>query len=165
MVMTAFKRLLLVSIALATLAFIMPWAAGPATRDLAIRVSMVLVVGWLAIVVYALIRFGRLGLWFLLGTPLVVFWLFVLFMIAWGCALSRHAREVNERYGDISTVDQLIERVHRFADHFAIDSTVSNLHLLGPWFGSSARKCPTFQFASCTEEFQLGPLKLKVCVD
>ena len=86
MVMTAFKRLLVVSLVLATLTFIMPWAAGPATRDLAIRVSLAVAVGWLAILVYAVVRFKSRALWLLLGTPLVGFWFFVLFLIAWGCA-------------------------------------------------------------------------------
>jgi len=84
--MTAFKRLLLVSLGLAALAFVMPWAAGPTTRDTAIRVSIMIAAGWLATVVYAFVRFKMRGLWFLLGTPLVAFWLFLLFIISWGCA-------------------------------------------------------------------------------
>jgi hypothetical protein len=85
-VIRAFKPLLLISLALAILAFIMPWAAWPAKTDLAIRVSAAIAAGWVATVVYALVRFKKRGLWFLLGTPFVVFWFFVLFMIAWGCA-------------------------------------------------------------------------------
>jgi hypothetical protein len=58
----------------------------PANTDLAIRASAVLAFSWLAVVVYAFIKFKKRGLWFLLGTPLIGFWFFVLFLIAWGCA-------------------------------------------------------------------------------
>jgi hypothetical protein len=50
---------------------------------LAVRGSAVLAASWLAIVVYAFVKFKKRGLWFLLGTPMIVFWLFVLFVIAW----------------------------------------------------------------------------------
>jgi hypothetical protein len=84
-VIRAFKPLLLISLALAILAFIMPWAAWSANTDLAIRVSAAIAAGWVVTVVYALVRFKKHGPWFLLGTPFV-FWFFVLFVIAWGCA-------------------------------------------------------------------------------
>ena len=82
----AFRPLLLISLGLALLAFVTPWAVRPANLDLAIRASAVLAAGWVATVVYALIRFKKRGLWFLLGTPFIVFWFFVLFLIALGCA-------------------------------------------------------------------------------
>jgi hypothetical protein len=82
----AFKPLLVISFGLAILAFVTPWAVKPASRDLAIRASAVLAASWFAVVVYAFIKFKRRGLWFLLGTPLIGFWFFVLFVIAWGCA-------------------------------------------------------------------------------
>jgi hypothetical protein len=83
---TAFRPLLLISFGLALLAFVTPWAVRPANTDLAIRASAVLAFSWLAVVVYAFIKFKKRGLWFLLGTPLIGFWFFVLFLIAWGCA-------------------------------------------------------------------------------
>jgi hypothetical protein len=86
MITTAFRPLLLISLALATLALVTPWAVQPASTDLAVRGSAVLAASWLAIVVYAFVKFKKRGLWFLLGTPMIVFWLFVLFLIAWGCA-------------------------------------------------------------------------------
>ena len=86
MITTAFRPLLLFSLALATLALVTAWAVQPASTDLAVRGSWVLAASWLAIVVYAFVKFKKRGLWFLLGTPMIVFWLFVLFVIAWGCA-------------------------------------------------------------------------------
>jgi hypothetical protein len=83
---TAFRPLLLISFGLALLAFVTPWAVRPANTDPAIRASAVLAFSWLAVVVYAFIKFKKRGLWFLLGTPLIGFWFFVLFLIAWGCA-------------------------------------------------------------------------------
>jgi hypothetical protein len=86
MVIKAFRPLLLISLALAILAFVTPLAVRPASTDLAIKVSAVLAASWVAIVVYAFAKFKKRGLWFLLGTPLIGFWFFVLFVIAWGCA-------------------------------------------------------------------------------
>jgi hypothetical protein len=86
MALKAFRTLLLISIGLAILAFVTPLAVKPASTDLAIRASAVLAASWFAVVVYAFIKFGKRALWFLLGTPLIGFWFFVLFLIAWGCA-------------------------------------------------------------------------------
>jgi hypothetical protein len=82
----AFKPLFLISLGLALLAVVMPMAVRPANTDLAIKASAVLAASWVAIVVYAFAKFKKCGLWFLLGTPLIGFWFFVLFVIAWGCA-------------------------------------------------------------------------------
>jgi hypothetical protein len=82
----AFTPLLLISLGLAVLTFVTPWAAKAASTDLAIRAGAVLATSWLALVVYALITIGKRGLCFLLGTPLIGFWFFELFVIAWGCA-------------------------------------------------------------------------------
>jgi hypothetical protein len=83
---TSFRSLLLISLGVALLAFVMPWAVKPGSTDLAIRASGIVAAVWLSTVVYAIIRFKRRGLWFLVGTPLIGFWFFVLFLIAWGCA-------------------------------------------------------------------------------
>ena len=83
---TAFRPLLLISLGLALLAFITPWAVRPGNMDSAITVSAVLAVMWLVVVVFALVRFKKRGLWFLLGTPLIMFWFGVLLLIAVGCA-------------------------------------------------------------------------------
>jgi hypothetical protein len=81
-----FRQLFLISLGLAILAVVTPLAVRPASTDVAIRVSVLVAASWVAIVVYAFIKFKKRGLWFLLGTPLIVFWFFVLFVIAWGCA-------------------------------------------------------------------------------
>jgi hypothetical protein len=42
---------------------------------------------WGALILFAFTKFRkRAALWFLLGTPVIVFWFFVLFLIAWGSA-------------------------------------------------------------------------------
>jgi hypothetical protein len=87
----AFRRLFLISLGLAILAVVTPLAVRPASTVLAIRASALVAASWVAIVVYAFIKFKKLGLWFLLGTPLIVFWFFALFVIAWGCAHSLKA--------------------------------------------------------------------------
>jgi hypothetical protein len=81
-----FKPLFLISLGLALLAFVTPWAVRPASIVLAIRASAVLAASWVAIVVYAFIKFKKRGLWLLIGTPVIVFGFFMLFVIAWGCA-------------------------------------------------------------------------------
>jgi len=86
MVINAFRPLFLISLALAILAFVTPLAVRPGSMESAIKASAVLTASWVAIVVYAFAKFKRRGLWFLLGTPLIGFWFFVLFVIAWGCA-------------------------------------------------------------------------------
>ena len=84
--MTAFRPLLLISLGLALLALVTPLVVGPANKDLAIRASAIFAVIWLATLVFAVFKFKMRGLWLLSGTPLVAFWFFVLFLIAWGCA-------------------------------------------------------------------------------
>jgi len=81
-----FRSLLLTSFGFAILASVTLSVVRPANADSAVRASAAVAVFWVAIVVYAFIRFKKRGLWFLLGTPLVVFWFFLLFVIAWGCA-------------------------------------------------------------------------------
>jgi hypothetical protein len=78
----AFRQLLAISLGLAILAFVIPLSVRPARLDLAIRASAFLAASWLAMVVYALIKFKKRGLWFLLSTPVIGFWFFVLFLIA-----------------------------------------------------------------------------------
>jgi len=80
-----FRPLLFASLAVAALAFGTPWLVGPANTDTAIKVSALLAVLWGLVVLFAFTKFKRRALWFLLGTPFIVFWFFVLFLIAWGC--------------------------------------------------------------------------------
>jgi hypothetical protein len=57
-----------------------------ANTDTAIKVSAVLAVLWGALIRFAFTKFRKRALCFLLGTPVIVFWFFVLFLIAWGSA-------------------------------------------------------------------------------
>jgi hypothetical protein len=71
---------------IALLALVTPMTMRAANTDVAIKASAVLAAFWIAIVVFAFAKFKMRAIWFLLGTPLICFWLFVLFLIAWGCA-------------------------------------------------------------------------------
>jgi hypothetical protein len=46
-------------------------------RYRAIKVSAVLAVFWGALILFAFTKFRKRALWFLLGTPVIVFWFFV----------------------------------------------------------------------------------------
>jgi hypothetical protein len=71
---------LLPSLAVAALAFGLPWLTHFADRGL----SLLLHLAWFGLLVAALIRTGRRGLWLLLGAPLVLFWPVVLLVFVLG---------------------------------------------------------------------------------
>jgi len=54
--------------------------------DNVVKASAFLALLWGVVVLVAVIRFRKRGLWLLLGTPLALYWPFALFMIVWGCA-------------------------------------------------------------------------------
>src|SRR6266571_1541607 len=81
-----FRPLFLASLAIAALAFATPLLVKPGNTDAAIKVSALLALLWGVLVLFAFTQFKRRALWFLLGTPFIGFWFFVLFLIAWGCA-------------------------------------------------------------------------------
>ena len=81
-----FALLLLTSLVVAALAFAIPLLIGPGSRDEGIKVSALLACLWGVLILFAFAKFRRRALWFLLGTPFIGFWFFVLFLIAWGCA-------------------------------------------------------------------------------
>ncbi len=68
--MTGLAGWLTLSLALAALAFGLPWLTHFADGGL----SILLPVLWLASVVAAIARLGWRGLWLLAGTPLILFW-------------------------------------------------------------------------------------------
>jgi hypothetical protein len=86
MVTNNFRPLFLASLAVAAFAFTTPLLVRPGNTDTAIKVSALLAFVWGVLVLFAFTKFKRRALWFLLGTPFIVFWFFVLFLIAWGCA-------------------------------------------------------------------------------
>ena len=81
-----FKPLLLASFAIAGATLALPLLVRPGNTDPAIKVSACLASFWGVLVMFAFWKFRRRALWFLLGTPFIGFWFFVLFLIAWGCA-------------------------------------------------------------------------------
>ena len=50
------------------------------------RVSAFLTLVWIVLVVFAFGKFRWRAFWFLLGTPLVGYWLFIGYLLASGCA-------------------------------------------------------------------------------
>jgi hypothetical protein len=70
----------------AALAFGPAWLVRSANTDTAIKVSAVLAVLSGVLILFAFTKFRKRALWFLLGTPVIVFWFFVLFLIAWASA-------------------------------------------------------------------------------
>ncbi|HUO89317.1 MAG TPA: hypothetical protein VMU08_09095 [Rhizomicrobium sp.] len=76
--MTSFRVWLVASLALALLAWGVPWLTHFADRGL----SLLLLALWLASVVGGLIRFRWRGLWLLLGAPLALFWVVTIALVA-----------------------------------------------------------------------------------
>ena len=50
------------------------------------KVSVLLTLVWIVLVVLAFTKFRWRAFWFLLGTPLVAYWFFVVYLLASGCA-------------------------------------------------------------------------------
>lgn len=86
MTTNSFRRLFVASLVVAVIAFGAPWLVNPGSTDTAIKVSALLAFVWWLLVVSAFLKFRQHALWFLIGTPLVGFWFFVLFWIASKCA-------------------------------------------------------------------------------
>ena len=76
-----FRTLLVVSLGIAVLAFSVPWLSKPASDNISVMASALLALLWSAVVLLALFSFRKRGLWFLLGTPLALFWPFLFLLI------------------------------------------------------------------------------------
>lgn len=50
------------------------------------RLSALLSLVWIVAVVFAFVKFKWRAFWFLLGTPLAGYWLYIMYVIALGCA-------------------------------------------------------------------------------
>jgi hypothetical protein len=68
--MNNFRLLLLASLVIAILTFAAPWL-------LSLRAALFLAGLWGAVVLLGLVSFKRRGLWFLLSTPVALYWPFV----------------------------------------------------------------------------------------
>jgi hypothetical protein len=84
-VTSCFRSLLLTSFAIATLSFGLPFLALPGA-DEAIKFSLLLALVWIALTVFAFVKYGRRALWCLFGVPFVGYWFVVLYSIASACA-------------------------------------------------------------------------------
>jgi hypothetical protein len=84
--MNSFRSLLIASYVIAIVGVAIPFVTAPSGMDAAIRISLLLSVTWVVVVVLAFAKFRCRALWSLLGAPLTGYWLFVLYLIASGCA-------------------------------------------------------------------------------
>jgi hypothetical protein len=74
----SFRAWLIGSLALAVLAWALPWLTHFADGG----ISILLLVLWMASIVAGLVRFRWRGLWLLLGAPFALFWFFAIFLVA-----------------------------------------------------------------------------------
>ncbi len=79
-----FRSLLITSFAIAAVCFGLPFLALP-NEDVAIRFSLLLALVWIALVVFAFVRYGSRALWCLFGLPLTSYWFVVLHSIVAAC--------------------------------------------------------------------------------
>jgi len=80
-----FRSLFLTSLAVATLSFGLPFLALP-SETTAIKFSLLLALVWIALIVFAFVRYRWLALWCLFASPLVGYWFVVLHSVASACA-------------------------------------------------------------------------------
>lgn len=71
------RRLLLLSLFVAALAFVVPWLTHFADRGFSIG----MVLFWLGLLIVGLLRHRARGLWLLSGAPLALFWPVVLIVV------------------------------------------------------------------------------------
>lgn len=83
--MSQFRNLMVLSVAVAFASALLPFAHEP-SRDFAWTVSLGLTIAWLIVVVIAMIKFKKRGLWFLLGAPLALFLPSFLAFLVYACA-------------------------------------------------------------------------------
>jgi hypothetical protein len=81
-----FRSLLITSLAIATVSFGLPFLRPPGAADLAIRFSLLLALVWIALIVFAFVKYRTRALWCLFGLPFISYWFVVLPSIAAACA-------------------------------------------------------------------------------
>ena len=69
-----FRAFFLASLALAIMAFAAPWLTS-------FKTAILLALLWGLVVLLGLFRFRKRGLWFLVGTPLAVYWPIVILVL------------------------------------------------------------------------------------
>jgi len=84
-VTTDFRLLLLTSFAIAAICFGFPFLAIP-NQDAAVRFSLLLALVWIALVIFAFVRYGLRAVWCVFGLPLAGYWFVMLYSIAAACA-------------------------------------------------------------------------------
>lgn len=80
------KAKVLISVSISGLSCGLPFLFPPGEWDYLIRISLWLALLWFAVLIFSIVRYRRNGLWFLVGSPLVLYWPYVLFAIGAACA-------------------------------------------------------------------------------
>jgi hypothetical protein len=86
------KRVLIVSLLIAILSASTRWTVLPLIPSTFtfIEVSAALSALWFALVVISVAKYGKRGVWLLIGAPLVLLWPLVFVLFSWAC---RHGYE------------------------------------------------------------------------
>jgi hypothetical protein len=84
--MNTTRKRIAFSLVIAAAACFLPYLFPPGQWDKVIRISLWLALVWFVLFLFSVIHYRKKGLWFLVGLPLVPYWPFVLFMLAWGCS-------------------------------------------------------------------------------
>lgn len=69
-----FRIALVASVVIAYLAWLLPQCQMPIIYDFTISRSLPLAVVWILLVVFALWRYRKKGLWLLVGSPMALYW-------------------------------------------------------------------------------------------
>ena len=84
------KWLLGISLIVGIAALTGPWIF-PANFDAATHVSVLLAIVWIVILAAGIHRFGKQGLWLLIGMPMALYWPVWFFIIVAACANNRNS--------------------------------------------------------------------------
>jgi len=79
--MSIAKKLAMASHSVGAVGYFVPYLIGPRHWEWETTIGLSLAILWAGALVCSLVRFGRRGLWFIVGAPLALWWLFVAFMM------------------------------------------------------------------------------------
>jgi hypothetical protein len=101
---------MLMSFAIATLSFGLPFLALPGA-DAVVKFSLLLALVWIALTIFAFVKYGLRALWCLLGVPFVSYWFVVVYSIASACQLAAAKARSTCLNVDVAATDNVVEVV------------------------------------------------------
>ncbi len=84
--MKYFRVSLVASLAVALMAFGMPWLLRSSAFTTSLKMCLLLAFLWGTLLAFALVRFKKRGFWFLVGAPPALYWSFVYTWVLWNCS-------------------------------------------------------------------------------